>query len=506
MWKKQDSPPAQQHGGGGTASDVSASSGSMTRSMTLSDVSSVWSSFSNEIDNDPSAYDSAIPHRFDCGTSSVSQSYRSIAISSEGSGQNQNKGLLIQAPSAESTRSRHSFSFLPKIKSKMRTDSRIDGDETSPKRSWTARIVGVRAPRADLIRGNREGTKTVSKLIKRAAKTVGEIGGMRSRTSFPSDMIDFNVRLESFKGAAEKASAPNRISHKEGRKFDKRYKVRKLIGTGGFSTVHKCSHRITGKSYAVKSIQLQSLTKKDLDLLRTELDILNDLPRHRRITAFCDFYTDSKIMNIVVEYVRGGDLFSRLEAKGAYYEYRGRLLCRSLFEGLKVCHDHGIVHRDLKLENILVNKENDVDIKICDFGCAGRFDGKNMLKEQCGTFSYMAPEVILGLPYGFSVDMWSIGVIIYAIFSGRHPFSDDEATAVRQIVSGSYSMEGGGWDHLTISVKQMLRTLLEVEPSERATIDTMMQYEWFDDDDDLPKSFKKLYLQAHMPKKKVAKC
>jgi len=83
--------------------------------------------------------------------------------------------------------------------------------------------------------------------------------------------------------------------------------------------------------------------------------------------------------------------------------------------------------------------------------------------------------------------------------------SDDEATAVRQIVSGSYSMEGGGWDHLTISVKQMLRTLLEVEPSERATIDTMMQYEWFADDDDLPKSFKKLYLQAHMPKKKVAK-
>uniref|UniRef100_A0A6U5JHM0 Protein kinase domain-containing protein n=1 Tax=Corethron hystrix TaxID=216773 RepID=A0A6U5JHM0_9STRA len=505
---------------------VDVLSAGMTRSMTLSSSSSVWSSFSDNNSSgsgggvlgvggissqaDPADYDTCIPQHFhfEYLSSLAPPSYMSVSSAGGSSDLRRYGGddeddidededviWKMRKGKQGGNGTKKSVSFIPRIRTRKKhtisnwKSNVVDGEEISSSsetvgtkeytktKSWAARAFAKKIPRKG--DGNGIGTirhgrsATVSKIIRKAAKTVGDFrgGGRRGRRR---DLTYYSDR--SFEDHT--------------RIFEKRYKLRKLLGTGGFSVVHKCTHRFTNRAYAVKSVSIAPLGPKDLELLRSEIEVLRSLPHHPRIAAFIDVYHGgaereggspifSDVCRIIVEYVRGGDLFGRLEEKGAYEEHRARKICNSLFEGVKVCHDHGIVHRDLKLENILlVSKENDVDIKICDFGCAGFFDGKKLLMEQCGTFSYMAPEIILGMPYGFCVDIWSLGVIVYAILSGGHPFSDDEARAVRQIVGGNYSMEKGSWEHISPAAKELVRAMLTVEPRKRSDIDSLSQHAW----------------------------
>ncbi|CAN0357857.1 unnamed protein product, partial [Discosporangium mesarthrocarpum] len=132
--------------------------------------------------------------------------------------------------------------------------------------------------------------------------------------------------------------------------------------------------------------------------------------------------------------------------KTYYNEKEARDLCRILLDAVKYCHDRGVVHRDLKPENLLLTSRNDdANIKLADFGFA-----RSVLTEyvttQCGTPGYVAPEILHAQPYGTSVDMWSIGVIIYILLGGSPPFQEkNQARLFRKIKAGKFKFDQSRW-------------------------------------------------------------
>ncbi|CAN0434722.1 unnamed protein product, partial [Discosporangium mesarthrocarpum] len=141
--------------------------------------------------------------------------------------------------------------------------------------------------------------------------------------------------------------------------------------------------------------------------------------------------------------------------KQAYYnEKEARDLCRIMLGAIKYCHDRGIVHRDLKPENLLMTSRNDdANVKLADFGFA-RSVLNGYVSTQCGTPGYVAPEILLGQSYGTSVDMWSIGVIIYILLGGYPPFQDENQTRLfRKIKRGTFKFHQDYWGHVSSEAK-----------------------------------------------------
>ncbi|CAM9946573.1 unnamed protein product, partial [Choristocarpus tenellus] len=193
------------------------------------------------------------------------------------------------------------------------------------------------------------------------------------------------------------------------------------------------------------------------------------------------FQTDGAVY-LVMELVSGGDLFDRIVERGIYSEDSAQELLFQVLTAVAYLHEKDIVHRqglerrrwDLKPENILlVGRDSDVDVKITDFGLAKRAN-KEGLKTFCGTPQYFAPEVlkrrntVLGVGrYGKEADMWSVGVILYILLSGTHPFH--ATTLFDQISHANYSMNGPEWDSIGAPAKDLVRKLLKENPKERLT-------------------------------------
>jgi serine/threonine protein kinase len=225
------------------------------------------------------------------------------------------------------------------------------------------------------------------------------------------------------------------------------YIVGDQIGSGMCGTVHLCIHRETGEHYAVKIIDTKKFTKtpglstKDL---REEAEMMKRLD-HPNIIRIKDTFETDNIIFIVMELVRGGDLFDRILEKGRYSEMNARRVMGGILSAVSYLHSEEIIHRDLKPENILlVDPHDDTSVKITDFGLAKRTN-QDGLKTFCGTPQYFAPEVlkrkstVMGKgTYGTSADMWSLGVVLFILLSGAFPF--DEDNLFDQVVK-----DGEGW-------------------------------------------------------------
>ncbi len=135
-------------------------------------------------------------------------------------------------------------------------------------------------------------------------------------------------------------------------------------------------------------------------------------------------FENSKNFFIVMEYASNGDLLSYVKDIGPLTEQKGRVIFRQVVEGIKHCHLKNVLHRDIKLDNILLDGE--FSVKICDFGVSRFIKKGNYIREQCGTPAYIAPEIIKDKGYeGFSADLWSLGVLLYVMISGTFPFTAD---------------------------------------------------------------------------------
>lgn len=251
-----------------------------------------------------------------------------------------------------------------------------------------------------------------------------------------------------------------------------------MLGEGAFATVQR-GHDRNNKSFAVKIVKKQYLQKADLIGLQQEIDVLRTL-EHPNILSFHKVYDEDECCYIVTEIMRGGDLYDRLSEKTFYSENEAKELCKILFDTMKYCHEKKVAHRDLKLENILLlTTDNDVDVKIADFGLAKYARNDYSLRTQCGTPTYTAPEVVRGFPYGTKVDMWSLGVILYTLLGGYPPFYDQNLERLANLIKkGKFKFDVRYWYSTSLDAKDLISMLLKQNPSNRMSAKEALESKW----------------------------
>lgn len=230
-----------------------------------------------------------------------------------------------------------------------------------------------------------------------------------------------------------------------GMRFDELYRLKGVLGTGAFSTVREGYHRSNAElSYAVKCINRKKLSEEDEAALLDEVAILKEM-KHIHIIRLYDFFDEPSTYYLVMEQMRGGELFDRIVAKAYYNEKEARDTCKILLEAVCYMHDNHVAHRDLKPENLLLlSDDDDSEVKIADFGFAKKVFEKNSLKTQCGTPGYVAPEILEGTLYDERADMWSVGVILYILLGGYPPFIEStQRDLFKKIRKGEYEFHEG---------------------------------------------------------------
>lgn len=216
---------------------------------------------------------------------------------------------------------------------------------------------------------------------------------------------------------------PNSFVIENDHKFHDVYRLGKLLGTGSFGEVRVCVNRDTSIKRAVKIIRKDLLTSpKQRETLDNEIRILKSLD-HPGIVRVFEYFEEVKRLYIVTEYCQGGELFDELAKQKTISEYDSACIMKQIFSVLEYLQTQEVIHRDIKPENILLEeKHNVLSIKIIDFGSAIRCCKNERLSEFSGTLNYMSPEVLQG-DYNYLCDMWSAGVILYALLSGNLPFN-----------------------------------------------------------------------------------
>lgn len=205
------------------------------------------------------------------------------------------------------------------------------------------------------------------------------------------------------------------------------YNIIKVLGQGTFGKVKLGQHHLTKASVAIKVIDKKSIkTNKQRISVDRELRLMK-LLHHDHIVEVLDVFETKAHYFVVMEHANGGELFEYIVQKGKLPEEEARRFFRQLILAMNYCHKNSVLHRDLKPENLLLDRQR--NIKIIDFGFGNTFHKDRLLDTFCGSPFYAAPEMIQGIKYtGPEVDVWSMGVILYALLSGRLPF--DAATMV----------------------------------------------------------------------------
>ncbi|XP_008408017.1 NUAK family SNF1-like kinase 2 [Poecilia reticulata] len=267
-----------------------------------------------------------------------------------------------------------------------------------------------------------------------------------------------------------KRQAVKRHHHKHNLKH--RYEFLETLGKGTYGKVKKAKER-SGRLVAVKSIRKEKIKdEQDLVHIRREIEIMSSLCHPHIITIYEVFENKDKIV-IVMEYASQGDLYDYICDKKNLSEHEARHFFRQIVSAVHYCHQNGIVHRDLKLENILLDGNGNV--KIADFGLSNLYHRDEYLQTFCGSPLYASPEIVNGRPYhGPEVDTWSLGVLLYTLVHGTMPFDGlNHKILVQQISTGSYRKPSKPSDACGL-----IRWMLMVNPERRATIEEVAGHWW----------------------------
>ncbi|XP_040391995.1 NUAK family SNF1-like kinase 2 [Cygnus olor] len=267
-----------------------------------------------------------------------------------------------------------------------------------------------------------------------------------------------------------KKQAVKRHHHKHNLKH--RYEFLETLGKGTYGKVKKARER-SGKLVAIKSIRKDKIKdEQDLVHIRREIEIMSSL-NHPHIIAVHEVFENSSKIVIVMEYASKGDLYDYISERQRLTEQEARHFFRQVVSAVYYCHKNGIVHRDLKLENILLDANG--NIKIADFGLSNVYQQDKFLQTYCGSPLYASPEIINGRPYkGPEVDSWSLGVLLYILVHGTMPFDGhDYKTLVKQITNGDYREPTNLSDACGL-----IRWMLMVNPERRATIEDIATHWW----------------------------
>ena len=264
----------------------------------------------------------------------------------------------------------------------------------------------------------------------------------------------------------------------------KKYKVISRLGDGSYGTVYLAMNLFTRTNVAMKKINKVKENEIDEMEIKNEIDILKKLD-HPNIVKILEFYSTEKAYYIITDYCSCGELYNQI--KHQYTENQLAVLFYQLFSGLCYLHANNIVHRDLKLENIIISEiERDKEtnknlfwIKIIDFGTAKIFEKNKSEKAVVGSSYYIAPEV-LQKHYNEKCDTWSAGVILYMLIVGRAPFDGkDDDEIIENISKGEFNSKHRKLVSASNEVQDLVKKLLEVDPVRRLSAAQALKHPWF---------------------------
>lgn len=262
-----------------------------------------------------------------------------------------------------------------------------------------------------------------------------------------------------------------------------RYLFDKTLGQGSFGEVKKIKNKTSGEEFAVKIINKADMQPDDLIALQTEVEILSQID-HPNVVKLHEVWEDKSKFYMVMEIMTGGELFDRVVEKDHYSEKEAADTIRPIVDAIRYCHNMGVAHRDLKPENLLyATKDPHSIIKISDFGLAKVYDS-NLMMTQCGTPSYVAPEVLEGKGYDETVDFWSIGIILYILLCGFPPFYDEDNDKLFELIAkAKVEFPNPYWENISDSAKDLIRKLLCPDPSKRLKADGILAHPWMAGDE-----------------------
>ena len=292
------------------------------------------------------------------------------------------------------------------------------------------------------------------------------------------------------------------------------YKYGRLIGQGAFGKVNLGLNVLTGRVVAIKSFNKKNLNSPNNENMKKiiyETNLMRKL-NHPNITKILEMFEDEKYILIIMEYINGGNLFSFVKKRRKLSEKISKFLFKQIILGIKHIHSQNIVHRDVKLENILIDLNN--TIKICDFGIGRILSSPDeLLHDQCGTPMYMAPEILTCSKEkgykGFPVDIWSAGIALYIMLSGALPFSVKNENdsflegnnnkrknmALKKAIINNSPKK---IEKISDNARDLLHGLLNKDPNKRLTCDEILNHPWLNNEEINNKSKHHLFTKAEM--------
>ncbi|KAJ0036715.1 hypothetical protein NQD34_005392 [Periophthalmus magnuspinnatus] len=275
-------------------------------------------------------------------------------------------------------------------------------------------------------------------------------------------------------GETSATTVPSEVKkHQHKHNLKHRYEVMETLGRGTYGKVKKAMERATLRTVAIKSIRKERITDNlERIHIQREIEITSAL-QHANIIQFHEVFESRDKIVIVMEYASRGELYDYIQERRRVPETEARTIFRQITSAVHYLHKNGVVHRDLKLENILLDQ--DLNVKLADFGLSNHFEKGTLLQTYCGSPLYASPEIVQGLPYqGPEVDCWALGVLLYALVYGSMPFDGaSHKILTKQITQGHYRRP-----NLHSDACALIDWLLSVRMEDRATIEDVANHWW----------------------------
>ncbi|KAL0126497.1 hypothetical protein PUN28_005096 [Cardiocondyla obscurior] len=284
-------------------------------------------------------------------------------------------------------------------------------------------------------------------------------------------MVVGEASIHNIMGGMESTGGVRLHNHK--RKLKQRFDIIKKLGQGTYGKVQLGINKETGQEVAIKTIKKCKIeTEADLIRIRREIQIMSSV-QHPNIIHIYEVFENKEKMVLVMEYAAGGELYDYLSERKVLGEHEARRIFRQIATAVFYCHKHKICHRDLKLENILLDQVGNA--KIADFGLSNVFDEQRLLSTFCGSPLYASPEIVKGTPYhGPEVDCWSLGVLLYTLVYGAMPFDGSNFKRLVKQISQSDYFE----PKKPSPASPLIKDMLTVCPGRRADIEKICTHWW----------------------------